>query len=365
MSDQEREKILQRNNKIIQTIINEIDEECPGSVDLIAIEGSFCSNDYYEKSNLDLLIIRNNDSAKVLEKSFVYDGIGFNIRTQDWKTIESLSEYQSPFVTKLFSLIIVYFKNQEVINRIKRIQADLKKTMSNEEMVFERIRNRYSHVLGSFESLEKSDNLHDEYMWLYKIIKDIEYVIYFINKSYIKKSIRNIPNELLNMELLPSYFSEAYSDIVNCRNKEEIIQKASNLIGSVQMFLDAYVIPSEDKIVDKKMLKKEMISKDKLEGIYEGIFVNLKNNMSLASKKNDRYLSFMTIAKCQDIYDEMSVKYDIPHIDLISKYTPDDLNINSQLFDSAIEEMKKIYESFGVKLKVYNDLDELEGLYRD
>ena len=60
--------------------MEQIKEKCPDSIDMIAIGGSFCNGDIYDKSDLDLVIICNDlEKASVLNKCFILDDIGFDI----------------------------------------------------------------------------------------------------------------------------------------------------------------------------------------------------------------------------------------------------------------------------------------------
>ncbi len=52
-----------RNRKIIDAVISKANAVCPGSLALIGINGSFMTGDYYEKSDLDLLILISLDAA--------------------------------------------------------------------------------------------------------------------------------------------------------------------------------------------------------------------------------------------------------------------------------------------------------------
>jgi predicted nucleotidyltransferase len=63
MNQKTKEALLARNQRIIQAVKTKADLVCPGAVDLIAIVGSFASGDYHEKSDLDLLIVINQDSG--------------------------------------------------------------------------------------------------------------------------------------------------------------------------------------------------------------------------------------------------------------------------------------------------------------
>ena len=129
----EKEILLNRNKKIIEIVIRQINEKCPDSIDMIAIGGSFCNGDIYEKSDLDLVIISRDDRAKCLDKCFILDDVAMDIYTHDWKGFEQMSEYPHPYVTKLIYLDIVYVHDDEVIKKYKELQSKLKANMNNEE----------------------------------------------------------------------------------------------------------------------------------------------------------------------------------------------------------------------------------------
>ena len=51
----------ERNQKIIDAVVKKANTVCPGALALIGIYGSFMTGDFHEKSDLDLLILINDD----------------------------------------------------------------------------------------------------------------------------------------------------------------------------------------------------------------------------------------------------------------------------------------------------------------
>ena len=84
-----KEKLIDRNNKIISMVLEKINNECPCCVDLIGIAGSFCNGDIYEKSDLDLVIIINDDKGYLLNRCFIIDDIGYDIYCEKWSKYEA------------------------------------------------------------------------------------------------------------------------------------------------------------------------------------------------------------------------------------------------------------------------------------
>jgi predicted nucleotidyltransferase len=117
MEAMNKTKLEKRNQRIIQAVIKKIENHCPGSVDLIGIGGSFFFGDIHEKSDLDLLIVINDDKARSISSCFVLDGVGFDIYCSKWSRLEHMAEYKDPYSGKLVDLEIVYVLNKKVEER--------------------------------------------------------------------------------------------------------------------------------------------------------------------------------------------------------------------------------------------------------
>ena len=63
------------NKTIIDAIIKKAEALCPDSLALIGIYGSVATGDEHEKSNLDLMILINDNNGQVLADGFILDDI--------------------------------------------------------------------------------------------------------------------------------------------------------------------------------------------------------------------------------------------------------------------------------------------------
>ena len=69
------------NQKIIQAVIDKANKVCPDSLALIGVYGSVATGDDYEKSDLDLLILIEDDEGLQLGTGFILDDrkVGYDI----------------------------------------------------------------------------------------------------------------------------------------------------------------------------------------------------------------------------------------------------------------------------------------------
>lgn len=366
MNDIEKQKLEERNNRIIQIILEQIKSKCPDSVDLIGIGGSFCTGDIYENSDLDLVILVNSKDARVLNKCFILGNVGFDIYTQDWSKFENMALYNNPYVTKLFLLDIVYVKDESVRERYLELQDEVKKNMQDSSLVLEKVAIHFEEVLKCYQIIKDTEDKSIGYKMLAKVIRELEYIIYMLNASYVKRGTKRIPEEIASMNVLPHDFLDVYLDITNFHSLDEIRDKVFKLIESVRTLLEEKGVMcdlTECSEEDRKS-EKMSITPDALTGTYEEIYSNYKNKMYHAVNTNNRYLSFITMASCQEFYDAISEAYDIPEIHLIEKYNPDNLEENAINFDKALEEWKGLYDAFHKEIVYFESLEELSSLYK-
>ena len=364
MTNEEKINLFNRNKRIIEIVMKQIKEKCPDSIDMVAVGGSFCNGDIYEKSDLDLVIISRDEKAKCLDKCFILGDVAMDIYTHDWTSFERMADYPNPYVTKLLDLDIIYTHDDSVLEHYQRLQAKLKESMNNDSLIRANIQTHFNLVMSNLTKLNNVDNdLGLAYRLLGHLIKDIEFIIYMLNKSYIKRGTKRIPEEIISMEVLPTNFKELYLDIVNVKSVAEIKEKANKLGETLKVFLNQMGFVHE--VIEEKEEKSEKkpIEAISLIGTYEEIYSNWKNKMLHAVTINSRYLSFDTMCSCQGFYDEMADMFDIPRIDLISHYNPDDLMSNVTIFNACMQEWLKLYERFGIEVNYYPSLIELEDLY--
>lgn len=360
----DKDKLIKRNQRIIDVVMKQIDDTCPGAIDMIGIGGSFCNGDIYEKSDLDLVIIANDvDRARSICKCFILEDVAFDVYVTDWSRFSSMSDYKDPYVTKLFDLDILYTRDDSINDKYLELRDICKKNMNNDEIVFNSIRRQAAMLSNNYRLLEETGDMGVALRLLNKIITNVEFIIYMINRSYVKRGTKRIPEEISSMCKLPLHFLDTYNIICNCDSLTYIKAGASSFMMDIDELLSEYGIEIDEEYVDKKEDTKLELTADNIKGTYEEIYSNWKNKMHHAVDINSNYLSFRTMASCQEFYDEMTSLFDIPKIELLSRYSPTDLVGNEVAFNEAMEEWKKLYTHVGLEIEYYGSLDELDNLY--
>ena len=360
MNQEKIDELNFRNTEIVNAVKKRIEQKCPGSIDLIGIGGSFCSGDFYEKSDLDLVLISKNNNAGALDKCFILKDVGFDIYTHDFSSFEKMAEYENPYVTKLIDLKIIQMSEYGK-EHYGELQKRLKNNMGDNDKTAQNIKKHYMEAINVLAQLKTTNDIGAAYRLLAEIIKRIEYIIYLSNKSYVKGSTKRIPLEIQNMKLLPVGFMEVYKNITSVNSIEDAALKGARLVKIIEKFL-GYKL-EHTRNLEKSNIHKKRLKAEDLIGSYEEIYSNYKNKMVYAYKTNDQYLSFATMVGCQDFYDEFYSEFEIPKIELIGKYDQNDLLKNVDSFDAAMNEWKLNYDKFGIEICHYSDINEFKKAY--
>ena len=351
-----KKKLEERNDRIIEAVIKKAENVCPGAIALIGIAGSFHSGDIYEKSDLDLCIVINDDSARNAASCFILEDVAFDIYCTPWSKLEEMSEYNNPYITKLLELDIVYCNEDKYMQKYMELRSNVTNKLNQAYSIID---NEKAEKFVNEASIEYSNimlsNKYGECRYAASgMLFYIEFAIYMYNKAYIKRGVKRIPEEISKMKYLPIDFNELYWKLIKAVSVEEIKETGTMLMKTVKDFAK--------QMKDKVISKKEITEAD-INGTYEEIYSNWKNKMYHASDKDDAYLSLMTAASCQSFYDEMYNEYNIDRIDLMKNITVDNLALSAEVFDEAMDEYKKNYDRLGTRIKCYKDLEEFERKY--
>ncbi len=86
------------------------DRVCPGSLALIGVYGSFLSGDTHPGSDLDLLILINDDRGWQIGTGFIQDDIqvGHDLYCTTWDGLKQDAQYEHPHIAKLLDAKIVW-----------------------------------------------------------------------------------------------------------------------------------------------------------------------------------------------------------------------------------------------------------------
>ncbi|MHB1629306.1 MAG: nucleotidyltransferase domain-containing protein [Bacilli bacterium] len=96
MDNDVKERLMRRNRELIDILREKIRTEYREDIDLVGVCGSFFTGDFHEHSDLDLLVVVNNNRAHGFSKCFILDGVGFDFYGSSWSKLETMASWTKP-----------------------------------------------------------------------------------------------------------------------------------------------------------------------------------------------------------------------------------------------------------------------------
>jgi len=352
----------ERNQKIINAIIEKANIVCPGALALIGINGSFMTGDFYEKSDLDLLIVINDDRGWQLGSTFIQDDlqVGHDIYCTTWESLRNDARYEHPNISKLMDAKIVYCADEKYkleLNELRKQVSDKlsapfdREDYNKAEKLLKEAEHCYTMAMISEE---RSEVLR----WSGRAIYYVENSIAMLNKKYFRYGVKRAYEELNVMEHRPEELCKLIDNIITADSVRAAKEHLTVLLKeTVTVFNDK----KQTILTQKKDITDALGA---LTGTYEEMYSNWRNKMYLATKTDNVHLTFMSLVSADYMFSEICKNVDIDKYNVFEGYNSNNLEQTAEVYADTMDEYLKEYKKAGVQEKHYRDIDEFVADYQ-
>lgn len=262
---------------------------CPNSLALIGVYGSVATGDEHEKSDLDLMILINDENGWILADGFILDDVdvGYDIYCTSWDMLEGDAQCNHAQLSKLFDSMIVYCKDQSAIKKLDEMKRKAAEILASDKR-YDKANNAYCEAKKMFAESYLTESLSKVRSCAGAVIKFIEDAVMLYNGQYFRKGTKQAFDELRQLKL-PFDLETIIIDIIQAETVEKIRERLKELLVLIQEYLQ---VPK----------KKELPSAANLRGTYEEMYSNWKSKMPEAADRDDVYSSFMNLLSLQYMF---------------------------------------------------------------
>jgi len=180
-------------NDIIRIILNEVQNKYAEDVDLVILYGSYVTGKMREKSDVDFYYVPTEEKNYKPMISFIVDDVGYDFWPIGWKRLIAISEYEVPLQDLLEHGKIIYAKDLDSYNKFEDLKNKLKSFQGFDELIVKDL--EYAKLKLFHYPAEDMD-----------VIYHLSSSIAHFNKTYLKKGLDNIEEELNQMVNKPDQF---------------------------------------------------------------------------------------------------------------------------------------------------------------
>ncbi len=333
------------NEKIIDSIITKAKKVCPDSLALIGIYGSMATGDVYEKSDLDLLILINDDDGYKLATGFILNDskIGYDLYGTTFDGLRYDSECHNAHLSKLMDSKIIYIKNQQAYDELCRLREKVKLFLCSDER-YKRVDELIEKAKISFANICLNDDIGHIRVSACDIMLSLADAIMIYHSTYFKRGIKRFFDELSQFSL----------DNVFTDNMKKISESMD--ICEIRTLARDIILYAENYTSRKRM--RALPTRDAIRGTYEEMYSNWRNKVEEAAECNDVFSIFVNMCSLQHMISDISSVININYVDLMENFEPNCLADNTKAVDSFLDEYEKTYHSCDLYVKFYCDVNE-------
>ncbi len=337
------------NQKIMNAIIEKAEKVCPDSLAFIGIYGSVVTGDEYEKSDLDLLILIQDDKGWQLGTSFILDdsNIGYDIYCTNWNGLKYDAACHHAQISKLMDSKIVYIKNQEAYNELCKLREQTKLFLASEER-FQRVNELVDKAKISYANACLHEELGEVRLDAFLVIYFLMDAIMLFHGKYFKRGTKRILEELAALPM-----EDVFIDNLKSIASSKDVLELRALLKSLLLYTERHL----------KQEKEKEEPSESLSGTYEEMYSNWRNKVEEAAKQNNVFASFMNMCNLHYMFSEISSKVSIGAYNIMEKYSSDCLENNVNLFDACLQKYETVYKTAGITIKRFHNVDEFVADY--
>lgn len=353
------EQMKERNRRIIDAVIRRAEREYPGTLAMIGIYGSFCTGDFTTRSDLDLIILINDDRGWALSKGFLLGGIGFDLYCTTWEMLETEAAYTSPHIAKLMDSKIVYCPREEDHMRLQTLREGVDKLL------------RAPYCAADFERADR-ELAQAERVWTQLLYTDetpaacrssicmmlyhLENAVCLLNKTYFRLGVKRIFEEFGRMRYVPENFEMLIRRLTAESEPDALRIAAGALMRSVKRCFASVrkALPAAQKAAPTAQA---------LSGTLEEMVSNWRGKVLAAAEQADAHAALMALGSLQSFFDDLAEEFDMPRYDALACFDPKDLRQTAANFDAVLEHYREQYDKTGLSLCSFEMLEAFESAY--
>lgn len=337
------------NQKIIQAIIDKAGKVCPDSLALIGIYGSVATGDAYEKSDLDLLILIEDDAGWKLATGFILDDkdVGYDIYCTNWSALRYDAECHHAHLSKLMDSQIVYVKNQNAYNELCELRAQANQLLASRER-FQRARESLDKAKIAYANACLYENLGQVRMEACGVISHLLNAVMLYHGKYFKRGVKRTFEEMAALPVDDVFVRSIQKTVVS----KEIYQ-LRDLLKQLILYVHSHIRTEEHKAEPSEVLS----------GTYEEMYSNWRNKVAEAAKNADAFASFMNMGSLHFMLAEIGASVAIGSFPIMDEYNPDSLEDNAKIFDKYLQIYRQVYMRAGISVKRFADVDAFTADY--
>lgn len=332
------------NRKIIDAVVAKADIVCPRSLALVGIYGSVATGDVHAGSDLDLLILIDDDGGYKLGTAFILEDrkVGYDIYCTSWEGLRRDAACHHAQLSKLLDSKPVYVRNKATLAELDALREQARAFLRSEER-FGRVDELLQRAKASYADACLHEGLGQARVKAAEVVLSLLDAVMLYHGCYFRRGVKRLFEELSQFPLEPEFLG----------NLRRIpmggdVPELRGLMKSLILYVEGYTL---------RRRKPQKPSADSVSGTYEEMYSNWRNKVAEAAASGDAFSAFMSMCSLQHMVSELAAGTAVGAYDIMQAYDGCRLENNVRVFDDFLATYERVYAKAGLTVRRYPDAD--------
>jgi len=328
--------------------IKKIESEYPNDVCLLLEHRTLKLEKDMEELAFSFYIPATN-RANGLARTFIINGIGYDLFPMSWERIENMADVKDYNTTCLGDAEILWARSEEDKQRFISLQKRLQANLQNPKYMCQRAVKWLDYAKDIYRDHVLFENK------LYKVRENTGHIcdllsiaVAFVNLRYFTHGQTNQVQELSKMEKVPQGFIKLYTEIVSEPLPDMQKRLCYELIEMTKDFIDAQ---------HKNAVPQSPPDFTELASWYQELCYTWRR-VYYWCDENDPVNAYIWCCNLQTEVDEWGAKFGIEDIDIFSSFNADDLAGFRKRAAEVEQHFRQAIEKNGVKIDEYKTVED-------
>jgi len=336
------------NEKLLDWAIDKIKKEYKDDVALLIGNDSLKMEQDTEGLRFDYFVPLN-EKGNNLAKTFIIDGIGYDLYPRSWKRIENMANLDDYNPTCLGYSQILYYRSEEDKKQFLDMKNKLKENLENRDYMFKKALEKLNVAMEIYQTMMFEDSIGKVRMAAGFIADFLSVAVAFVNQTYFKYSQVEQMKELSEMKEIPENFIQYYKAIINAISVDELKHLCHVMILSTRKFMIKNNPKKDDNIYNTNFRN--------LADWFQELCYTWRRVYYYCDQRDTEKV-FVWGCYLQEELNTVKEEFGLKEMDLLSQFDTKDLSI----FRKCAEELEKYIideiNKHGVELDIYNTVED-------
>ncbi|MFL0168686.1 hypothetical protein [Candidatus Clostridium helianthi] len=338
-----------RNDMIIEWAIKKIEREYKDDVSLLLLYGSYENGTDNPISDVDLYFIPKTEHAYELTKTFIVEGVGFDLFPMSWERIKGIAEFNEVLTSCLANVKILYCNSDDDKTRFEELQCRLRKNLSDKVFMMNKALKKMERVMDIYRTMMFEDSICELRTIAGRIIMLLSDIVAYANQTYFSRGVKKQIEDLKNIETIPKDFILMYESVTKANSARQLKEYCYKMIKNTRDFLNSKAGKGNKE--DKKANYKDLAE------LYQEI-ISTWNKIYTCCDSGDTILAYISGVSLQRALSMAVRENGLDEFNLMGYYNSKNLNKFKERAVEIQKEFIKMIEDNGADIESYNEVEE-------